>query len=225
MALKNSDAQENPASEEEELYQANVFSGWKKRRDDNLIADLMVNPLVWAGVFVIIAAILLLALWPASDDEKTAGRIENLTQKIEMLENRIFLLESNFENAAIGPKAENQPLQNLETRIVRMETAANQRMLEVNGTLEGIEKKISALQSKIEAARKSSAPSRPKAAVSKTKKTSGNRGSTKYYTVVKGDTLYGISRKHGMTVDQLLNINNISKSSPIKPGQKLKLSP
>ncbi|ABW67816.1 LysM peptidoglycan-binding domain-containing protein [Desulfosudis oleivorans] len=45
-----------------------------------------------------------------------------------------------------------------------------------------------------------------------------------YYTVVKGDTTYSISRKFGLTVDQLLEMNNL-KSTDIFPGQTLKVKP
>ena len=41
-----------------------------------------------------------------------------------------------------------------------------------------------------------------------------------YHTVVKGDTLYGISKKYGVSVDQILNWNKMSNSN-ISIGQKL----
>lgn len=44
------------------------------------------------------------------------------------------------------------------------------------------------------------------------------------YTVVKGDTLYGIAKKNGMTVAEILSINNLDTSSVIKVGQKIKIA-
>lgn len=44
-----------------------------------------------------------------------------------------------------------------------------------------------------------------------------------YYTVKAGDSLYSISRKYGMTVDELKKINNLS-SNLLKIGQQLKIS-
>ena len=43
-----------------------------------------------------------------------------------------------------------------------------------------------------------------------------------YYTVVKGDTLYSISRRNGLTVDQLMRMNNLS-STILSIGQVLKV--
>ena len=57
---------------------------------------------------------------------------------------------------------------------------------------------------------------------SKTTATSTSTSGT--YTVQAGDTLYGISRKAGVSVDQLLTVNGLSTSSVIRPGQLFFLS-
>ena len=43
----------------------------------------------------------------------------------------------------------------------------------------------------------------------------------RYHTVKSGDTLYSISRKYGVTVDDVRRLNNIGKNDHIYPGQKL----
>ncbi len=47
---------------------------------------------------------------------------------------------------------------------------------------------------------------------------------TKEYTVVKGDTMYSISKKNGMTLAEFMALNNLDNSSVIKVGQKLKIA-
>lgn len=44
---------------------------------------------------------------------------------------------------------------------------------------------------------------------------------TQYHIVKKGDTLSSISRKYSVSIEDLKEINNIKKSSRLKPGQKL----
>ncbi len=64
------------------------------------------------------------------------------------------------------------------------------------------------------------------AALSSTK-TAGNTtpaGKTTVITVQKGDTLYGIARKNGMSVADLMSLNNLDSSAVIKVGQKLKVT-
>lgn len=63
------------------------------------------------------------------------------------------------------------------------------------------------------------------AAALSTSKTAGATASsemkTVVYTVQKGDTLYRIARNNGLTVPELLAINNMDSSAVIKVGQKL----
>ena len=46
----------------------------------------------------------------------------------------------------------------------------------------------------------------------------------RYYTVRKGDTLSGISRKVGVSIDQICRLNNIKRTSTIRPGQRLRFT-
>jgi len=48
--------------------------------------------------------------------------------------------------------------------------------------------------------------------------------SLSYYTVKKGDTLSNIARKTGLSVTKLCELNNLRKTSVLKPGQRLRLS-
>ncbi len=52
----------------------------------------------------------------------------------------------------------------------------------------------------------------------------GGLGTSTYYTVVRGDTLYQISREYGVTVDQLKAWNNLTDNI-ISIGQRLIVSP
>ena len=45
-----------------------------------------------------------------------------------------------------------------------------------------------------------------------------------WYTVVKGDTLWGISRRYGMTLNRIISLNpQISNPNLIYPGQKVRI--
>ena len=47
---------------------------------------------------------------------------------------------------------------------------------------------------------------------------------TKIHTVKKGDTLYRISRRYNLSVEQLRQYNQLDQKASIYPGQKLKVS-
>lgn len=55
---------------------------------------------------------------------------------------------------------------------------------------------------------------------SKTPASGGNYGT---YTVKAGDTLYGIAKKHNMSLNDLLKINGLTTKSKIHAGKKLKV--
>ena len=46
-----------------------------------------------------------------------------------------------------------------------------------------------------------------------------------YHKVVRGDTLYSIARKYGLSVEKIRRINNLSDNKTIQPGQKLLVTP
>jgi membrane-bound lytic murein transglycosylase D len=45
-----------------------------------------------------------------------------------------------------------------------------------------------------------------------------------YYAVRKGDTLFSIARKNGLTVAELRELNDLSKNASLRTGQKLKVT-
>ncbi|MEN6439409.1 MAG: penicillin-insensitive murein endopeptidase [Syntrophobacter sp.] len=51
-----------------------------------------------------------------------------------------------------------------------------------------------------------------------------NSPTAAYYTVGKGDTLQKISRKSGISIDVLCQLNGLKRGSGLKPGQKIKLT-
>ena len=52
-------------------------------------------------------------------------------------------------------------------------------------------------------------------------KTAESRKKGKYYVVERGDSLFRIAQKHNMTVDQLCQLNKITKNTVLHPGVKL----
>ncbi len=46
-----------------------------------------------------------------------------------------------------------------------------------------------------------------------------------FYAVRKGDTLYSIAKKNGLSVAELRELNDLRKEAKLKPGQKLRITP
>jgi len=47
----------------------------------------------------------------------------------------------------------------------------------------------------------------------------------KPYVVQPGDTLWDIAEEHGISIEELVNLNNMTSSDPIYPGQELRIAP
>ena len=52
----------------------------------------------------------------------------------------------------------------------------------------------------------------------------GARPADSFYLVEKGDTLYSIARSHGLSVEELLDLNQLPGDETIHPGQRLRVA-
>ncbi len=104
----------------------------------------------------------------------------------------------------------NRRFEQLENKIAQLEaksTETKESLTALDSYAKTLEERIDTFTQEIE-----KAPV-PKQATSQEKK--------QYHNVVRGDTLYSISKKYGLSVDEILRLNNLNKNQPIQPGQKL----
>ncbi|MBP5391728.1 MAG: transglycosylase SLT domain-containing protein [Bacteroidales bacterium] len=72
--------------------------------------------------------------------------------------------------------------------------------------------------------RSSSASSSSGSSSSKSNNSSAkSSGGAKYYTVKKGDTLYGVAKKNNISLNELLKLNGLTAKSTIHAGKKLRV--
>lgn len=127
-----------------------------------------------------------------------------------------------------------QDLTPIQNRLDRLETAA--ALVEGYGKrieiLENQMKSLQQSQSKLESSGKSTAErldklsrQMEKPAAQTPPQKESVQAKAKVHEVRPGDTLYGIAGKYGITLDQLLRLNNLKKNAAIQPGQKLLVSP
>lgn len=104
----------------------------------------------------------------------------------------------------------NGKLEQLENKIAQLEaqfSETNESLTTLGSYVTYLEERIEKLDKEIE---KASHPKEPP-----------SRKNEQYHKVVRGDTLYSISKKYGLSVDEIRRLNNLSDSKPIQPGQKL----
>lgn len=221
----NNSGKNNPDIEtEDEMYKENAFSGWQKNKRLGLFADLLSSPFVWGGTAVVILILMLMIFWPDSNGKASIDKLDNITQRLDMLENRLFIVETNIQNISVQQPQE-QNLESFQNRVEQLEAFVKHKTDQFTSELEKAQKKISSLESKPSTTVISSKPaSAPKAAPAAKPAAAKKTDAAKYHVVKQGETLYRISINYGISVDELLELNNMSKGAVIHPGQKIMVS-
>lgn len=221
----NNSGKNNPDIEtEDEMYKENAFSGWQKNKRLGLFADLISSPFVWGGTAVVILILMLMIFWPDSNGKASIDKMDNITQRLDMLENRLFIVETSIQNISVQQPQE-QNLESFQNRIEQLEAFVKHKTDQFTSELEKAQKKISSLESKPSTTAISSKPaSAPKAAPAAKPAAARKTDAAKYHVVKQGETLYRISVNYGISVDKLLELNNMSKGAVIHPGQKIMVS-
>jgi LysM repeat protein len=110
-------------------------------------------------------------------------------------------------------------LRSLENRVKQLENSSY-RIDWIEAKLEQVEKKNKQFTTFMDTFRKLETP--PKIS---TAQTSEKQTKAVYHDVVAGETLYGISRRYGLTVDELRRLNKLEPEATIYPAQRLLISP
>ena len=140
-----------------------------------------------------------------------------LESRLEQLEGRLGTLEG--EGALSQTGGPGNPLILLTERLDQLEANMTARMNNIVKELNAPPpKQASPADQRAEAAPKSEATEAAAPALKK-------EPPGKTHTVKQGDTLYRISRRYNLSVEQLRQYNKLDPKAAIYPGQKLRISP
>ncbi len=195
----NSEPEKNNSYEEDYLQ-------WDKKKKPKFGSRVFkipeTIPFSWFGVGVLIFMILLILVLGG-----TLGRVAGFENRLKKLEERVVRFQ-DIDDKATQVLEQTQAFEQFKDRFDRLEASMTLRMDHVAKGLNDLQKKIAQVRPQKPQVLK------PAAVAKKTPKKS-------YYTVRPGDTLYRISRTHGLTVKKLRILNKLSDKDVIHPGQKL----
>jgi LysM repeat protein len=166
------------------------------------------KPIVIAGAGLLAAVIAILMIMSGSPKSSEKDQLKGLETRLKAVEEKMARLEW-IDTALARLDRKEKEIASLSERMVQLEAVLNKK---VDQPPREAVKPAQAPPPKAEAATPKPAP-----ASAKTEKDT----KTKVHVVQKGETLYGISRKYGIPLDQLLKLNNIGPKDTIKPGQQL----
>ena len=163
-----------------------------------------INPFTIGGGALVVIVVFFVILISGPEDTVDTRRLQSLEVKIQQLEKKL---------ASMG--AMDQALDrlgDLEKKFSLISERSDHFIETVTTQIDQIIKELGVLHQKSSQA--------PLAVKTDQKKTI-----SKFHQVRSKETLWAISRRYGLTLDQLRSYNNIGPKETIQPGQTLKLTP
>ena len=171
------------------------------------------------GAALVVVVMVAVWFWERPQGVPPEKRLKLLENRIDQLEDRIARL-GGINERVMTLESQGQKFMTAVDRLDRFETAIGLRM-------DILVKEITGLQQEAGA---NSTPEKAPATVS-TANTQASQPpapaaaaeDSTFHTVSAGDTLYSISRRYGLSVDELRTANQLDEKSTIYPGQQLKV--
>lgn len=168
-------------------------------------------PLAWLGIGALLILIILVLVFFSSWDGVDKKQISAMEKRLTTVENKVAALE----NISDGIARMNDNTANFDTLAKRFDS-----------TEATLASRMDQIAKKLESLEKQTVQARPqKSGTSKTAATTPKVDKKRYHTVVLGETMYGISRKYGISVTDLKRLNKLDDKAEIQPGQKLLVGP
>jgi LysM repeat protein len=148
--------------------------------------------LLWGVIGIIL--ILLIVLLLRGGDKALTEELSTLKARVDQMEKKISALETTAKKS-----------ETLEAQIKGLQ----QSVLKVESAQRSLAERVDKI------AQKAEKPSASRAAQKK------STAKTKVHEVQPGETIFSIAKKYNLSTDQLLKLNNMTKTDTIQTGQKL----
>lgn len=219
---RGSETEQGP---DEDYYPEDAYSPWKKGNVEGFMSNLskssgLLLVIFGAGVFFLLAVFVFLPMLRSPGDTKPITEVE---EKLKKMETKLAEMEQNYQKVAQLALQEDK-FEQVSARLDKLAASTTQRLDHVTREIETFRKQTVA-PAKIDSVPKQTvAPKTEAAAPVKPVETPEKKVATeKYHEVKPKETLYGIGRTYGVTVDELRRLNNMGPADMVRSGQSLKV--
>jgi LysM repeat protein len=200
------------AEEEADLTREEYYE-----RSSEVFQKKSIMPFVIGGLGLVVLVVMLVLILARPNNIVDQEYLQSLETRMQQLEKKLATI-GVMDQAIERLGKQKQDLDRLEKKIDRFEST-------VTTQIDQIIKELGALHQKTSQIAAAAAP-KPKAAEKKQPVASKkSESTTQFHQVQAGETLYRISRRYGLSVEQLRTYNDLAPNADIYPGQKLRLSP
>ena len=224
MKWKDSGEVNEPQEEKpkEEFFDEEHYSPWATRKESVKGGRSSKFPLIFIllGLAIVTSLAALLTLLMSSKGGPGNKEYALLGERIRQVEERLNNYEAIDEKVTkIWEQA--KAFEKFQERFERSEASASLRMDHISTSVEALQKQISDVRKAPPATAEKKTSD--KAASSATKKNASEQAELKmqYHTVAAGDTFYSISKRYNISLEDLLQMNRLDKTSTLQLGQKL----
>lgn len=189
---------------------------------EDAIPQKSMKPVLIGGGILLVAVIVILMFLSGAPKSAERDLIKGLETRLKAIEEKLAKLEWIDTGMARLEKREKE-IASISERMAQLEGTLTKKVDQLSKDMtKAPAKPVEPPASKAESAvQKPDAAPQKAVAPAKTDKDTKAR----VHEVQKGDTVFGISRKYGISADQLMKLNKLGPNDPIKPGQQLMLGP
>jgi hypothetical protein len=227
MKWKDSGEANEPQEEKtkEEFFDEEHYSPWAARKESVKGSRVSKFPLIFIllGLAIVTSLAALLTLLLSS---KSAGPGN---KEYALLEDRMRQAEERLNNyEVIDEKVtkiweQAKVFEKFQERFERSEASVSLRMDHITTSVEAMQKQIAEVRKAAPPAAEKKASDKETSSATKKKSTNQDSAAPKmqYHTVAAGDTFYSISKRYNISLEELLQMNQLDKNSTLQLGQKL----
>lgn len=201
----------------EENLQEETDSDMHSRKKSLPVSTLLLASI---GAALVVVVMVTVWFWERPEGQQPAKRLKLLEHRIGQLEDRLARL-NGINERVMTLESQGQKFMTAVERLDRFETAVTLRMDIMAKELAGMQPAAAGQSPAVTESssggttegQKSETPAAPPAAADE----------STVHTVSAGETLFSISRRYGVSVDELRRTNQLKEKATIYPGQKLKV--
>lgn len=217
--MKWKDTDEKVEKEEDapkdDYFDEEQFSPWSDQKDQKKVFRhgkiSLLFVLLIIGIVASLTALVMI-LVSGNGDSYAQHQIASMEERIRQLGDRLDKYEAIDEKVTrIWEQAKS--FEKFKDRFDRSEASTSLRMDHLTMSLEKLQKQFSASNN----APVPQVVASPSGQTQQVKPENNNQ----LHEVVSGDTFYSISRKYNLSIEELLQLNQLNTDSVIVPGQKL----
>jgi LysM repeat protein len=186
-------------------------------RSSEILREKSILPYIIGGLGLVVLVVMFVIVLSRPKNTVDLEYLQSLEARMQQLEKKlatIGIMDQTIERLG----KQEQKLDRLDKKTDRFESTVTTQIDQIIKELGALHQKTSQISAAVTPQPKTAGKKQP---VASKKAETG----AQFHQVQPGETLYRISRRYGLSIEQLRTYNDLAANAAIYPGQKLKLIP